>query len=555
MELSPTARVILGMLGLGPMCGYEIKRFVDHSTRFFWAASYGQIYPELRNLSEAGLIEGRADRDQSRKRIEFSRTDQGREALRRWLGVPSRSGDARRGPAQGLLLGLRRSRGHRRDTAREARPPSHGRRRAAGDRLGKPAQPESSTHVALRFGIACNGSPPTGASARPPATRRRPRGGPPDDDQARSLADRRARRILIFAGVLFVLGGAFGAGVASRLDPYGADDPQTESVIADGRLEPAGFARRAWSCSSDGVDAALGRGPRRVEALADRLGAEPDVAAVSSFASTATPPPSSRATALHLPRRRAASPPTTSEAQDAAERIADSLAGEPGVSVGGAAVAQKQVNAQVEHDLRRAELFAFPLLFLLSLLFFRSLVAAMLPLLVGGLAIVGTLVMLRVASEMTSVSIFALNLVTGLGLGLAIDYSLFIVSRYREEIARSGPGLEALRRTMHTAGRTVLFSSMTVAGALASLLVFPQRFLYSMGIGGSLVALIAAAIALLVLPAILALLGSRVNALSPAFLRRRAERDARPAREGFWYRLSRLVMRFPAGSPPRAPRC
>ena len=123
--------------------------------------------------------------------------------------------------------------------------------------------------------------------------------------------------------------------------------------------------------------------------------------------------------------------------------------------------------------------------------------------------------MLRVANELTDVSIFAINLVTGLGLGLAIDYSLFIVSRYREEIARTGAGLEAMRRTLATAGRTVLFSSLTVAGALASLLVFPQNFLHSMGLGGSLVALIAAAIALLVLPAILALLGERVNSLTP----------------------------------------
>ena len=171
--------------------------------------------------------------------------------------------------------------------------------------------------------------------------------------------------------------------------------------------------------------------------------------------------------------------------------------------------------------------------------------AALLPLLVGGLAIVGTFLMLRVASELTSVSIFALNLVTGLGLGLAIDYSLFIVSRYREEIARSGPGPEAMRRTLASAGRTVLFSSLTVAGAIASLAVFPQRFLYSMGIGGFFVALIAAGIALVVLPAVLTLLGARVNSLTPAFLARRAERDARASDEGFWYRLSRLVMRFP----------
>jgi len=215
------------------------------------------------------------------------------------------------------------------------------------------------------------------------------------------------------------------------------------------------------------------------------------------------------------------------------------------VLVGGYAVAQLQTNEQVEKDLRTAELFAFPILFLLSLLFFRSLVAAALPLIVGGLAIVGTFLMLSIVSEFSSVSIFALNLVTGLGLGLAIDYSLFVVSRYREELAKHGPGLEALRRTMTTAGRTVLFSSLTVAGALASLLVFPQRFLYSMGVGGALVALIAAAISLLVLPAILALLGERVNSLSPGFLRRQAEREATETESGFWYRLSRMVMRMP----------
>src|SRR6266511_3117178 len=238
-------------------------------------------------------------------------------------------------------------------------------------------------------------------------------------------------------------------------------------------------------------------------------------------------------------------PPTTTARQDAAGRIADSLTGERGVSVGGPALAERQVNKQVERDLRTAELYAFPLLFLLSLLFFRSLVAALLPLLVGGVAIVGTFLILRVASELTSVSIFALNVATGLGLGLGIDYSLFIVSRYREEIVRTGPGFEAMRRTLATAGRTVLFSSLTVAGALASLLVFPQRFLYSMGIAGVFVALIAAAIALTVLPAVLTLLGHRVNALAPAFLTRRAERDARPEQQGFWYSLAQFVMRFP----------
>ena len=171
--------------------------------------------------------------------------------------------------------------------------------------------------------------------------------------------------------------------------------------------------------------------------------------------------------------------------QEAGADIADELSAQPGVIVGGFAVAQEQVNKQVEKDLRMAELLAFPLLFLLSLLFFRSLVAAVLPLMIGGLAIVGTFLILRIASEFGSISIFALNLTTALGLGLAIDYSLFIVSRYREEIAKDGPGLPAMRRVLATAGRTVFFSSLTVAAALASLLVFPQRFLYSMGLGGA----------------------------------------------------------------------
>ena len=363
-------------------------------------------------------------------------------------------------------------------------------------------------------------------------------------DRLARLADGHARRVLIIAAIFFVVAGVLGSGVADRLDPYGADDPSTESVKADETLRDAGYRDTSAVVLIDGIDPTSPAGRERVAGIADRVAEDPDVASVTGFAESGSRAFVSRdgdSTYLAVALR-----PTDDEAtQDAADRIAGTLEGERGVEVGGAALAQKQVNEQVEKDLRRAELLAFPLLFLLSLLFFRSLVAALLPLIVGGLAIVGTMLMLSAAAGLGSISVFALNLVTGLGLGLAIDYSLFVVSRYREELARHGPGLTAMRRTMATAGRTVLFSSLTVAGALASLVVFPQRFLYSMGIGGALVALIAAAIALLVLPAILALLGERVNALSPAFLRDRAARDARPASAGFWYRLSQLVMRFP----------
>src|ERR671915_344794 len=221
---------------------------------------------------------------------------------------------------------------------------------------------------------------------------------------------------------------------------------------------------------------------------------------------------------------------------DAGERLIERFEGEPGVTLGGFAVASPQVNEQVTEDLARAELLAFPLLFLLSFLFFRSVVAALLPLLVGGMAIVLTMFGLRIGSEFGSISVFALNVTTGLGLGLAIDYSLFMVSRYREELAKVGPGAEAIRRTLATAGRTVLFSSLTVAAAMGSLLLFPQRFLYSMGIGGMMVAALAGGGALLVLPSVLALLGPRVKAPPPRPPPRAPGADARPPQAGFWYR-------------------
>jgi uncharacterized membrane protein YdfJ with MMPL/SSD domain len=363
-------------------------------------------------------------------------------------------------------------------------------------------------------------------------------------DALARVASRRGRLVVAVAVVFALVAGGLGAGVADRLDPYGADDPDTESVIADERLEDAGHRQLGAVVLVRGVDVRSPSGRERVAAVARRAEADPDVAEVVGYHSTGARDFVSRdGTATYLGVRL--SPTDDKAIQEAGERLVERFDGEEAVTVGGPAVVQAQANENVEEDLRTAELFAFPILFVLSLLFFRSLIAAALPLLVGGLAIVGTFLMLRVASELTSVSIFALNVVTGLGLGLAIDYSLFMVSRYREEIARSGPGLQAMRRTMATAGRTVLFSALTVAGALASLLVFPQRFLYSMGLGGSLVALIAAGIALVVLPAILALLGTRVNSLAPGFLQRRAEREARPASEGFWYRLSRLVMRAP----------
>ena len=142
-------------------------------------------------------------------------------------------------------------------------------------------------------------------------------------------------------------------------------------------------------------------------------------------------------------------------------------------------------------------------------------------------------------------SIFALNLVTGMGLGLGIDYSLFVVSRYREELARGADTQTALSRTLHTAGRTVAYSSLTVAAALACLLIFPLRFLYSMGIGGLVAVLSAGAVSLIVLPSLLVALGPRINALAPRRLQRSAARVALPSERGHWSALARTILRRP----------
>jgi len=365
-------------------------------------------------------------------------------------------------------------------------------------------------------------------------------------DALARFADRRARRVGLFAIFFFLLAAALGGSVAERLDPYGAEDPATEAIEAREALKERGFKHPGALVVIRNAPLANAAGRRKTAAVATELRAMPEVESVAGYLDTRSPDfvsADGRSTYLTV----TLAPTDDKEWQEAGAAIVDRYEGDPDIVVGGAAVAQEQVNAQVESDLQKAEMLAFPLLFLLSLLFFRSLVAALLPLMIGALAIVGTFLILRLASEVGSISIFALNLTTALGLGLSIDYSLFIVSRYREEIAKDGPGLAAMRRVLATAGRTVFFSSLTVSAALASLLVFPQRFLYSMGLGGALVSLFAALISLTVLPAVLTLLGDRVNSLSPSFLRRRAEAEARPDERGFWYRLSRFVMRRPVG--------
>src|SRR3954470_15005568 len=346
------------------------------------------------------------------------------------------------------------------------------------------------------------------------------------------MAGNHPRRVVVITLLLAVLAGALGGDVAKRLGPYGANDPATESAKTSDRLARA----TGLETSSNVVALMRPASPSSTARVTRVLHSDPAIGRVSPATRSRT---GNSAYVVGVFKEG-------DDGDDNLDRIKSKLDAIPGVTPGGGALAEHAVNKIVQKDLARAELIAFPLLFLLSFWFFRSLVAALLPPLVGGLAIVFTFLAMRMVNEVSELSVFAINLVTGLGLGLAIDWSLMIVSRYREEIAQSGPGRAALQRTVMTAGRTVLFSSLTVAAALASLMVFPQRFLYSMGVGGALVALIGASVALLILPAVLSLLGTRVNSLSLGRLREAADREARGESRGFWYRLSHLIMRRPA---------
>lgn len=368
-------------------------------------------------------------------------------------------------------------------------------------------------------------------------------------DRLAEVVFRRPRRVLGIGVALMVIGAVVGTPVVGMLSSStsGFEDSRSESVLTRDRLE------RASGVNPEVGMVALVRLARDVENAADRarlaavaatIEADEAVARVTGFLDT-------RDAAFVSHDRRAsyllvAMEQSSDEAAiDAAERIERQFASDEDVTFGGRIIASQQVREQVSRDLARAEMLAFPLLFLLSLVLFRGLVASALPLLTGGLTILLSFLALRIVNELTSLSVFAVNLVIGLSLGLAIDYSLLIVSRYREEIARSGPGFDAMRTTLRTAGRTVAYSALTVAVAMAALLVFPQPFLYSMGVGGIVAALVSGLAALTVLPAVLVLLGTRVNVLAPDRWKRRSMEDAGEGESGFWYRLATTVMRRP----------
>jgi uncharacterized membrane protein YdfJ with MMPL/SSD domain len=339
---------------------------------------------------------------------------------------------------------------------------------------------------------------------------------------------RHPRRTAVLALLLVLLAAVLGGPVASKLNARNAfEDPSSQSARARTQIE-----RATGIESSYGVIALVQGAPSSatVSAAARTLRHDPAVASVASYADThdaALVSRDGRSTLL------AASLYSNAEPSAVVDRLTKDFAANHAVRLGGPDVSMRQTNLQATKDLGFAELLAFPLLALLALLIFRG-VAALLPLGVGLSSVVVSLVALRLINAGLPLSSFALNVVIGLGLGLSIDYSLILVSRFREELGAGADTAAAITTTMATAGRSVIFSALTVAAAMASLIVFPLRFLQSIGIGGAVVALTAAAISLLLLPALFVLLGARLGSAKPA-----------PVGHGFWHRLSSAVMRHP----------
>ena len=361
----------------------------------------------------------------------------------------------------------------------------------------------------------------------------------------------RRRRWVLAASVLFVVAAAgIGAGAFGVLKGGGFEDPGAESTRAADALdevfdtgEPNVVLLLRAPAGSVDDPAAADAGA----ALTERLAGIPDVAEVGSYWTLGQPSQLRSETgdeALVLGR-------ITSEDDEANEtlaRIRDELGGRQGtvdVSVGGPAAVNEELRTSVESSLARAEMIAIPLTLLLLVFVFRSLVGASLPLIVGVMAITGTLLTLFVLGSLTDVSIFSINLTTALGLGLAVDYSLFIVSRFREEMGNGLAPHDAVVRSVETAGRTVAISALTVAVALSALVAFPMYFLRSFAYAGVAVVLLAMAASIVTLPALLAVVGPRIDS-------RRARRTAARStgagtgdRAGFWHWVATTVMRRP----------
>ncbi|MDQ1671061.1 MAG: trehalose monomycolate/heme transporter [Actinomycetota bacterium] len=378
-------------------------------------------------------------------------------------------------------------------------------------------------------------------------------------DRLGHVTYRRRRWVLALAGAFLVFGGVWGTGVFGALISSGFDTPGSESATALARVED--------TVGRDAADIVVlyrdgGRtveDPQFRDAVQAHLADLPShlVAGTATYWSAAAGPAGQEQAQALVSQDRTrtyavihlagADEDALMAAYDALEPRLRQAPGGLSVQLGGNEAIASDITTQVGEDIARAEALSMPIVLVLLVVVFGGLTAASLPLAIGGLAILGSFTMLRLLTLGTDVSVFSINIVTMLGLGLAIDYALFVVSRFREELGRGATTEDALVRTMATAGRTVAFSGLTVAISLASLLLFPQVFLRSMGFGGMAAVLVAMVGALTVLPALLAVLGHRVNSLRVPLPRRTTSRRAQSSTDGqgAWSRLAHSVMRRP----------
>ncbi|ULN46315.1 MMPL family transporter [Mycolicibacterium goodii] len=364
------------------------------------------------------------------------------------------------------------------------------------------------------------------------------------------------RRILVLAALVMIAAGIFGVPVANKLSAGGFQDPTAESAQATQLLADKFHRGDMQLVIAVTADTPGGRanGERAREVGTDivaKLKASPYVTEVTS---AWTAPPSAAPALVSTDGRTgliiAGLNGGENGAQQHAEELTDRLVRNyDGVQVraGGEAMIYLQINGQSEKDLLMMESIAIPLSFVVLVWVFGGLLAAALPLAVGGFAILGSLAVLRLFTMVTDVSIFALNLTVAMGLALAIDYTLLIISRYRDELAEGADRETALIRTMMTAGRTVLFSAMTVALSMVAMVLFPMYFLKSFAYAGIAVVALAAAAAIVITPAAIVLLGDRLDAYDVRrFIRRvlgRPEPEPKPVEQSFWYRTTKAAMR------------
>ncbi|BBZ32223.1 MMPL family transporter [Mycolicibacterium confluentis] len=371
------------------------------------------------------------------------------------------------------------------------------------------------------------------------------------------LAIAAPRRIIALAVLTMIACAAFGLPVAKSLSAGGFQDPGSQSTRASELLADKfdqGDMQLVFAVTAP-------EGVKSVEAtdaardIIDQIKSSEHIASVTS---AWTAPPAAAAELISRDGKTglivAGVSGGESKAQKYAQEVVDSVtetipAKHVGVTIvtGGQALVYSQISKQSEHDLLLMESIAIPLSFLVLVWVFGGLLAAALPMAVGALAIVGAMSVLRLITFATDVSIFALNLSTALGLALAIDYTLLIISRYRDELAQGSSRDEALVRTMVTAGRTVLFSATTVALSMVAMILFPMYFLKSFAYAGIATVAFASFAAVIITPAAIVLLGPRLDAFNVRRLARRLtgrpEPQPKPVEQLFWYRSTKAVMR------------